>query len=89
LMDIVYRAMHAHGSLGVSNEMPLVAMWSMAPIMGIADGPTEVHKDTIAKAVLKGYAPTDGLFPSEHLPGRIAQARAHVEARLEREVGDL
>jgi acyl-CoA dehydrogenase len=89
LMDIVYRAMHAHGSLGVSNEMPLIGMWSMAPIMGIADGPTEVHKDTIAKTVLKGYSATDGLFPSEHLPGRIAAAQAHVEARLEREAGGL
>ena len=89
LMDIIYRAMHAHGSLGVSNEMPLIGMWTMAPVMGIADGPTEVHKDTIAKAVLKGYAPADGLFPTEHLPSRIADARAKIEARLEHEVANL
>lgn len=89
LMDIVYRAMHSHGSLGVSNEMPLIGMWTGAPVMGIADGPTEVHKDTIAKTILKGYSPAPDLFPSEHLPRRIAAARAKIEARLEHEVGNL
>ena len=83
LMDVVYRAMHAHGSLGVSNEMPLMGMWMTAPVMGIADGPTEVHKDTIAKVVLKQYEPYEGLFPSEHLPTRKQDARAIIEARLE------
>jgi acyl-CoA dehydrogenase len=39
LHDIVYRALHIHGSLGTSNEMPLMGMWSMMPVMGIADGP--------------------------------------------------
>ena len=53
LHDIVYRALHIHGALGVSNEMPLAGMWAMLPVMGIADGPTEVHKVTIARQVLK------------------------------------
>jgi len=88
LMDVVYRAMHAHGSLGVSNEMPLIDMWMTGPIMGIADGPSEVHKDTIAKTLLKGYRPADGLFPSEHLPTRIAEAREAIEARLEHEIAN-
>src|SRR4029450_2318112 len=68
--DIVSRALHIHGSLGTSNEMPLMGMWSMMPVMGIADGPTEVHKVTIARQVLKEYQPSEGLFPSAHLPPR-------------------
>ena len=88
LMDVVYRAMLAHGSLGVSNEMPLIGMWMTGPIMGIADGPSEVHKDTIAKTVLKNYQAADGLFPSEHLPTRIAEARKSIEARLEHEIAN-
>jgi len=75
LKDIVFRAMHVHGSLGVSNEMPLIGMWTMAPVMGIADGPTEVHKITVARQVLKGYEPSPGLFPTQHLPERVAAAR--------------
>ncbi len=89
LIDVVYRAMHAHGSLGVSNLMPLAHMWMSGPVMGIADGPTEVHKDTIAKQVLKGYKPYEGLYPSMHLPTRIEAARAHIEARLEHEIANL
>ena len=64
-------------------------MWMGAPVMGIADGPTEVHKDTIAKTVLKGYTPSEGLFPSQHIPGRIDAARAHVESRIEHEIANL
>jgi len=37
--------------------MPFAGMWLAAPIMGIADGPTEVHKVTIARQVLKRYQP--------------------------------
>ncbi|MCY4036313.1 MAG: acyl-CoA dehydrogenase family protein [bacterium] len=88
-IDVVYRAMHAHGSLGVSNEMPLISMWVSGPVIGIVDGPTEVHKDTIAKQVLKSHRPSDGLFPSQHLPSRIAGARQYVESRIEHEIANL
>jgi acyl-CoA dehydrogenase len=86
LHDIVYRALHIHGSLGTSNEMPLMGMWAMMPVMGIADGPTEVHKLTIARQVLKEYKPSEGLFPSAHLPPRVAAARAKFADLLEHEV---
>jgi acyl-CoA dehydrogenase len=86
LHDIVYRALHIHGSLGTSNEMPLMGMWAMMPVMGIADGPTEVHKVAIARQVLKEYKPSEGLFPSAHLPPRVAAARAKFADLLEHEV---
>jgi acyl-CoA dehydrogenase len=89
LHDIVYRALHVHGSLGVSNEMPLAGMWSMLPVMGIADGPTEVHKVTIARQVLKQYQPYEGLWPPEHLPERRAAARARFADLLEHEAAQL
>ena len=87
--DVVYRAMHIHGALGVSNEMPFAGMWLAAPIMGIADGPTEVHKVTIARQVLKRYQPYEGLFPPAHLPERRAEARAKFAHMLDLEVGNL
>ncbi len=86
LKDIVFRAMHVHGSLGVSNEMPLIGMWTMAPVMGIADGPTEVHKITVARQVLKGYTPHEGFFPTAHLPERVAKARARFPELLEHQI---
>lgn len=72
----VLRAMHLHGALGVSNEMPLASMLLASVALGIADGPTEVHQATLAKDVLKDYQPYSGLWPPEHLPERRATARA-------------
>jgi acyl-CoA dehydrogenase len=45
-----------HGGLGMSWELPLVDYMMSGHIMGIADGPSEVHKITIAKQVLSNYA---------------------------------
>lgn len=72
----VLRAMHLHGALGVSNEMPLASMLLASVALGIADGPSEVHQATLAKDVLKDYQPYSGLWPPEHLPERRAAARA-------------
>ena len=55
LHDIAWRAMQVHGALGVSNEMPFIGMILGAGVMGLADGPTEVHKVTIARQVLRDY----------------------------------
>jgi acyl-CoA dehydrogenase len=76
VMDVVYRAMHLHGSLGASNEMPFAGQLLMGVTLGIADGPTEVHKDTLARQVLKQHTPAPGLFPTAHLPTRRAEAVA-------------
>jgi len=89
MQDIVGRSLHLHGSLGCSNEMPLANMWMQAPIMGIVDGPTEVHRVTIAKQVLKHYQPSEGLWPSMHLPPRVQAAKEKFAAALELEVGNL
>lgn len=74
--DIVQRALHVHGSLGATFETPLAYMWMNVPTFGLADGPTEVHRVTVAKELLRRYKPAEGLFPSEHLPPKIAAARA-------------
>jgi acyl-CoA dehydrogenase len=87
--DVVLRTMHLHGALGVSNEMPLAGALLASVIMGIADGPTEVHKQTIARQVLKDYEPSKTGWPSEHLPERRAEARARYAHLLERNVGNL
>ena len=87
--EAVLRTMQLHGALGVSNEMPLANMLMASVTMGIADGPTEVHKFTVAREVLKGYSPAEGDWPSEHLPERRAAARAEYADLLERSVADL
>lgn len=80
--DVVWRAMHLHGSLGVSNEMPFAHMLMTAAMLGLADGPTEIHRSSVARMVLKGYSPAPGPNPTEHLPTRRAEARAMLAASL-------
>jgi acyl-CoA dehydrogenase len=89
LHDIAQRALQVHGALGASNEMPFTKMLLGASVLGLADGPTEVHKVTVARQVLRDYKPSDDLWPSEHLPKKLAAARAKFAAYLEHEVGNL
>ena len=42
LANVAQRALQVHGSLGVTNEMPFMAMLMNAMVMGLGDGPTEV-----------------------------------------------
>ena len=86
--DVTQRAMQLHGALGISNEMPFSGMMTAAQVMAIADGPTEVHKITLANQLLKSYSPVDGLWPSGHLPSLREKARAKFADLLEHEVGN-
>jgi acyl-CoA dehydrogenase len=88
LHDVVQRAMHLHGALGVSNEMPFSGMLIASEVMGIADGPTEVHQQTVARQILKEYEGVDGPWPSQHLPTKREQAEAHLAALLEHELAN-
>src|SRR3990167_210815 len=95
--DIATKAAHLHGALGVSNEMPFMHMVTSSLVMGIADGPTEVHKVTVAKQVLKDYRPDNDLFPAYHIPKLREEAQekygdvlAEIKegyAKLRREIG--
>jgi acyl-CoA dehydrogenase len=66
LQDVIYRAMQLHGSIGVSDETPLMTMWANIPELGMVDGPSEVHKVTVARTVLREYEAAPGLFPTYH-----------------------
>ena len=81
--DIIYRAIHLHGALGMSNETPLGEMWMAAPQMGIMDGTTEVHKANLAKLLLRDYEPCEDLFPTYHLPKLIEAAQDKFETVIE------
>jgi acyl-CoA dehydrogenase len=52
-LKIVDRAIQAHGGGGVSQDFPLAQFWITARALRLADGPDEVHLETIAKIELK------------------------------------
>lgn len=74
--NIVFKAMHLLGSLGVSNQTPLAGMWSSVLAMGMADGPTEIHQMFAGRAVLKEIHGSPGRFPEDFIPHQRAKAVA-------------
>jgi acyl-CoA dehydrogenase len=83
LHDVVDRALQAHGSLGYSTDLPLEAMYRFARAARIYDGPDEVHRQSVARQILRGYTPPPGEVPTEHVPTRRAAAREKFADLLE------
>ncbi|MGA1367531.1 MAG: acyl-CoA dehydrogenase family protein [Blastocatellia bacterium] len=52
-LRVIDRAIQAHGGAGVSQDFPLAHAWAHARTLRLADGPDEVHRETIAKLELK------------------------------------
>ena len=53
VLKIIDRAIQTHGGAGVSQDFPLANFWIVARSLQIADGPDEVHLESIAKAEMK------------------------------------
>jgi acyl-CoA dehydrogenase len=89
LHDVIDRAIQVHGGLGYSTELPLEDMYRRARAARIYDGPDEVHRQTVARLVLRDYsAPADGV-PTEYVPARREAASARFATLLERETANL
>jgi acyl-CoA dehydrogenase len=70
LHDVVDRALQAHGGLGYSTDMPLEMLYRYARHARFVDGADEVHRESIARQILRAYdAPEDGV-PTEYVPKR-------------------
>ncbi|MDP3857962.1 MAG: acyl-CoA dehydrogenase family protein [Stagnimonas sp.] len=84
LQDVASRALQIHGSLGLTDQMPFASMAMTAYKMGLADGPSEVHKVTVARELLKETKPAEGRFPSYMRFEQEAKAYAKFQGQLER-----
>ncbi|MBR0684345.1 acyl-CoA dehydrogenase family protein [Bradyrhizobium manausense] len=84
--DVAARALHLHGSLGVTPDMPFAEQVLESFQMGLADGPTEVHKVTVARQLLRERRGTDGQFPSQYIPTLQAAAIAKYAQQVEEAV---
>jgi acyl-CoA dehydrogenase len=51
-LDVLDRAIQAHGAAGLSADFPLALAWAHARALRIADGPDEVHREALAKLEL-------------------------------------
>lgn len=48
-LQVLDRAIQAHGGAGVSDDFELAAMWANSRTLRLADGPDEVHLESIAR----------------------------------------
>src|SRR5687768_10798600 len=81
--DVVDRALQIHGSLGYSTDLPLEAMYRYARGARFYDGPDEVHRQSVARQILRGYEAPPGGIPTEHVPTRREAARRRFADMLE------
>jgi acyl-CoA dehydrogenase len=56
MMNVLDRVIQCLGSLGVSDDTPVAALWRHGRALRLADGPDEVHKMVIARRELKRFA---------------------------------
>jgi acyl-CoA dehydrogenase len=56
VMDVLDRAIQIHGSLGMTDDTPLAAMWRFSRMLRLADGPDEVHKMVLARRELNRWS---------------------------------
>ncbi len=56
-LRVIDRAIQAHGGAGVCQDFPLAAAWADARTLRLADGPDEVHRESLAKLELRKGEP--------------------------------
>ncbi len=74
--EMAFQATHIHGALGTTNTLPITRATDW---LGIADGPTEVHKVSLARQVLRDYRPSDDLWPTRFRPRTLLKARERLD----------
>ena len=55
-LRVIDRAIQAHGGAGVSGDFGLASAWAAARTLRLADGPDEVHRDTVARLELRRHS---------------------------------
>jgi acyl-CoA dehydrogenase len=53
LHDVIDRSIQVHGALGLTADLPLERMYREARYARIYDGPDEVHRDSVARQILR------------------------------------
>jgi acyl-CoA dehydrogenase len=89
LHDVIDRAIQIHGSWGYSSDLPLEAMYRHARAARIYDGADEVHRQSVARYILRDYERPEGWLPREHVPTRREDAQRKFARLLEEATANL
>ena len=89
LHDVVQRAMHLHGALGVSNEMPFVGMMMAAESSASPTGPPRCTRSRSPASSSRATRPSTACSRPPTSPPAARPPRAHLADRLEHEIAEL
>lgn len=89
LHDVIDRAIQINGALGYSADLPLESMYRHARAARLYDGADEVHRQSVARLILKDYQRPGGIYPTDHIPTRREAARAKFHHLLELHTANL
>ena len=81
LYDVIGCSILVQGVVKLWSDVHVESMYRNARAARIYDGPDEVHRQTVARRVLKGYEPHE--VPTEHIPTRRAEAQRRFADLLE------
>jgi len=81
LHDVIDRAIQVHGALGYSADLPLEAMYRYARAARIYDGPDEIHRQSVARSILRDRAAVEGFPASTCRVGAGAPASSSASSR--------
>jgi acyl-CoA dehydrogenase len=70
LHDVIDRALQLHGGLGYSTDMPLEMLYRYARHARFVDGADEVHREAVARQILRTYTAPEDELPTEYVPKR-------------------
>jgi alkylation response protein AidB-like acyl-CoA dehydrogenase len=60
LNEVLDRAVQVHGGLGLTEDTPLAGMWRAARAGRVYDGPDEVHRQVVARRILRAFEEDGG-----------------------------
>jgi acyl-CoA dehydrogenase len=75
LHDVVDRSLQVHGALGYSGDLPLEFMYRFSRHARFVDGADEVHRESVARQILREIEPPADGIPTGHIPTRREAAR--------------
>ncbi|CAK4033895.1 acyl- dehydrogenase [Lecanosticta acicola] len=73
-LNVIDRAVQAHGAMGVCQDTPLASMWAHIRTIRIADGPDEVHLNQMGRRETRARA--------QECRGRLEAQKESIEAML-------
>ena len=83
LHDVVDRAVQIHGALGYSGDMPLEMLYRFARHARFVDGADEVHREIVARRMLRATARRRTACRAEYIPRRREDSVRRFAALLE------